>query len=137
MNETLKIQAQNYFRGVYSGQPEVVDNLAAPEIYATYPVFEQLFNTPALRGRKALREFAIGFGQRWRRAIITFHEIIQEGNQVVLIWSFEAVRVESDQEHRWGGITLIKFNEFGKVIAEIGEESTPGPMGRAIDDAKL
>jgi hypothetical protein len=36
------------------------------------------------------------------------------------------------QKKSWGGITLIRFNEAGKIEAEIGEESEPGSIERMI-----
>ena len=38
--------------------------------------------------------------------------------------------VIAGREYSWGGITLFHFNESGKIIAEIGEESSPGPFER-------
>jgi hypothetical protein len=57
---------------------------------------------------------------------------------VVLLWSFRARNVDSgpqggpptNEEHVWGGITLIRFDGSGKIVAEIGEESAPGPLER-------
>ena len=128
MNEEFKNRAQQYICGVYCGQPSVVDALAGKNIVLSYPVFEQLFNTSTFFGRKGVKEFAMGFCQRWTATHITFHETIAEGYQVVLLWSFYGRRVDTQQEHRWGGLTLIRFDETGKIIAEIGEESTPGPF---------
>ena len=130
MEGELKNRAREYFRGVYGGKPEVVDVLAAKDIVSTYPIFENLFKTPALQGRTAVKDFAIGFSQRWDNAQITFHEAIAEGSQVVLLWSFRARRVETNEEHSWGGITYFRFDGSGKIVAEIGEESTPGPVER-------
>ena len=61
-----------------------------------------------------------------------------EGNRVVLVWSFRARNVGSvrpgeppiHREQSWGGITLIRFDNAGKIVAEIGEESAPGPEAR-------
>lgn len=61
---------------------------------------------------------------------LTIHESISEGNNMVMIWSFKAIWAESGQESRWGGITLIRFDDSGKVVLEVGEESRPGPAGR-------
>ena len=56
----------------------------------------------------------------------------------MLIWSFEGKRVTPTQDelhptnevHKWGGITLIRFDDAGRITAEVGEESEPGPVGR-------
>ncbi len=130
--------AQKWLRGVYGSDPLVVDELAAEEVVLSYPVFQKLFGKSALRGREAVRNFASGFCQRWKDTEITIIETIARDCQVVLIWSFKGRNVASvrddvkptNEVHEWGGITLIRFNENGKIVAEIGEESEPGPMGR-------
>jgi hypothetical protein len=135
---TLKDRAERYFRGIYGSDPSVVEELAAPEVFISYPVFTRLFNTPVLRGREAARNFAIRFGRRWSEPEIAFHEALQEENSVVLVWSFQALRTPIDLEdqtnagrlHSWGGITLLRFDETGRITAEIGEESAPGPFIR-------
>jgi hypothetical protein len=137
-----KALAERFFRGVYGGDPSVVDDLAGAEIVVSYPIFQEMFETPAIRGRAAVRDFASGFGQRWADASITFHEAVVEKDRVVLVWSFRARSVGSSQpnnppsneEHAWGGITLYRFDTNGKIVAEIGEESVPGPVARLAAD---
>jgi len=133
-----KAAAQQYFRGVYGCDSSVVDRLCADDIAVSYPVFQKLFNTPVLRGRDAVRHFASGFCSRWTDATVTFHDVIADSNNVVLVWSFQGRNVGSSrsdvppsgQLERWGGITLIRFNEAGRIEAEVGEESEPGPFER-------
>jgi hypothetical protein len=125
--------AEQYFRGVYGCQPGVVEDLGATDITVTYPVFEELFGTPALVGQDAVRSFAEHFCRKWVDPKLVFHEAISEGNRVVLVWSFSALDTDAPPgtpRSAWGGITLLEFDEDGKIEAEIGEESTPGPMGR-------
>ena len=105
---------------------------------SSYPGFEELFGTKVIRGREAYKNFAIGFGERWTDVHVTFDEEIAEDDKVVLVWSFSKKRITpaqdsssvADQEYSWGGITLFRFNESGKITAEIGDESSPGPMKR-------
>ena len=60
---------------------------------------------------------------------VVFHETIVQDNRVVLIWSFRGRNVGSPRKdvqptneiQSWGGITLIRVNESGKIEAEIGE----------------
>ena len=130
MDHTLKLKAQKYIRGVYCGPFAAVLDVADENIVSSYPVFQQIFGDPAIKGLHALEAFAAGFSQRWTESKVAFHEIIAEGQVVVLLWSFTARRVETDQEHQWGGITWVRFNKAGKVVAEIGEESSPGPVAR-------
>ncbi|MGA8263291.1 MAG: nuclear transport factor 2 family protein [Ignavibacteriaceae bacterium] len=137
-----KALAEQYIRGVYGCDSTVVDNLAADSIIISYPIFEKLFNTPAIRGKEAVRHFVSHFCSRWKEPKYTFHEAIAESGKVVLVWSFKARFVGSQQTdvpptnqlQKWGGITLIRFNEAGKITAEIGEESDPGPFERVAQD---
>ena len=134
--------AERFFRGVYGGDPSVVDALASEEIVSTYPIFASLFNTPVIRGRAAVRRFASGFSERWVDPHIVVHEAVGNDTAVVLVWSFRGRNVGSsrperrptNQEHSWGGITLYRFDAAGKIVAEIGEESEPGPMERLATD---
>jgi uncharacterized protein (TIGR02246 family) len=131
-------QVERFMRGVYGCDPSVVDELAADSVVLSYPIFEQLYHTPALRGRQAVRRFAEGFCSRWKDGRFTFHESLADGDDVVLVWSFRARFVgpaspggpAPGEEQAWGGITLYRFDDSGKITAEIGEESTPGPMAR-------
>ena len=143
MEEERKDMAEQFIRGVYGGNSSVVDNLAGEEIVSSYPIFQKLFNTPAIRGRKNVKDFAIGFSQRWADAKFTIHEAVAEKDLVILIWSFQARNVgtgpqgkpPSNQVHNWGGITYFRFNEANQIIEEIGEESEPGPFARLeVDD---
>jgi hypothetical protein len=133
-----KAVAERYFRGVYGCQPSVIDELAAEEIAVTYPIFQTLFQSVSIRGRQAVKEFAARFCSKWTDARISIDDAVVEGDQVVLVWSFQARDTASvptgeppaHQEHRWGGITLFRFDGAGRIVAEIGEESEPGPIAR-------
>lgn len=130
--------AHEWFRGIYGSDPTVVDRFAADDVFVTYPIFQTLFKTPVVRGKDAVRELAVGFAERWKETEIEYHETVVHGDHVVLLWSFKGRNVGSAREgveptneiHSWGGITLIRFNADGKIVAEIGEESEPGPIGR-------
>lgn len=130
--------AQRYFRGVYGGDSSVVDELAAKDIVVSYPIFVDVLGTPAIRGHESLKAFITGFSQRWAEPEFEFHEAVSDVGRVVLVWSFSARSVASrspgepptNELHRWGGITLFRFDGSGRITAEIGEESEPGPFGR-------
>jgi hypothetical protein len=138
MIERHKALAEQFLHGVYGGNPSIIDELASDDIVSSYPVFLRLFNAPSIRGREALKKFVVGFAERWSDPQITIHEAVAEEDRVVLIWSFRATRVDSSKkddpttnlEHRWGGITLFRFDSSGRIVAEIGEESEPGPIER-------
>ena len=125
--------AQRFFRGVYGCDASVVRDVASSDVIVSYPVFEKLFGKSAFRGVEAVESFAQGFCERWASAEFTFHESLTNEQNVVLIWSFSAQRTaDPAQTSRtsWGGISLFRFNDNGQITAEVGEESTPGPMAR-------
>ena len=140
--QELKTIAERYFCGIYGCDSTVVDDLAADNITISYPIFQKIFNKPAIRGRDAVKHFSSHFCSRWNEAKITFHETVAESSKVVLIWSFKARNVGALQPDvpptgevkSSGGITLIRFNKAGKIEAEIGEESEPGPIERIMQD---
>jgi hypothetical protein len=115
-----------------------VHELANEDVVLSYPIFEKLFGAMTIRGREAARAFASGFCSRWVDDRIVVHEAIEEGDTVVLVWSFSARNIGSadkdrpptNEVHSWGGISLFRFDAAGKITAEIGEESDPGPFSR-------
>ena len=54
------------------------------------------------------------------------------------MWNFQGRNISSPRPdiqpngnvENWSGITLIRFNKDGKIVAEIGEESEPRPLKR-------
>lgn len=122
--------AEQFFRGVYGCDASVVDELASEEIVISYPIFETLFNKPGIRGRDAVHVFADNFCKKWSEAQVTIHETVREGDKVVLVWGFQARDTATGKEHAWGGISLFRFDREAKVAAEMGLESTPGPIER-------
>lgn len=140
METNHKAIAERYFNAIYKCQLSVIDELADKDIVISYPIFQTLYHKPAIRGRKAVKRFASSFCSKWAEAQINIDEAVEEGNRVAIVWSFQArnigeiqPEVQSDnQVHRWGGISLLRFNSAGKVVEEIGEESDPGPTARLM-----
>jgi len=134
--------AEQLFHSVYSGNLEKIDSLVSDDMVASYPIFEQLFGTKAIRGREAYKKYATHFNQGWTDEQITINEAVSEDKNVVLVWSFSALRTETapdssvvaGKKYSWGGITLFHFNEQGKINLETGEESSPGPIERLKPD---
>jgi hypothetical protein len=132
--------AKTFFQAVYSGHLEKADSLMADSMVSSYPIFQQLLQKPTIQGRKAYISFQKGFNERWKDTRVSIHETISEDNKVCLMWSFSGtwanvdttinVPFELGKEYTWGGLSLVSFNESGKVIREVGEESNPGPFIR-------
>jgi len=131
--QSLSGVAERYFRGVYGCNPAVVEELASPDIVVTYPIFQSLFGKPVLRGRDAVEAFAEHFCRKWANPEVVFHDAVSDERRAVLVWSFSARNTEAapgEPVSEWGGISLFRFDAQGRITAEIGEESTPGPLGR-------
>jgi len=138
----LTSRAERFLRGVYGGDLAVVDELAADGIVLSYPIFQTLFGVPALHGRDAAREFAASFARKWADQVLTVHASIADGRAALLVWEFSARNVGArpgetapdGEVHAWGGMSLLRFDADGRVVADIGEESSPGPAGRVGTD---
>lgn len=133
--------AEQYFRDLATCDLSEITELTSKNIVVSYPIYNQILHKPAIRGRQEVLDFYAGFCNRWKDPQITIEESIAEGNQVVLIWSYQARNVgspikgqtPSGKVEHWGGITMLRFNEAGKISLEIGEESAPGPFGRILE----
>lgn len=142
METNHKAVAERYFNAIYGCQLSVIDELADKDIVISYPIFQTLYHTPAIRGREAVKRFASSFCSKWADAHFTINEAVEEGDRVAIVWSFQARNVaetrpgvqHDNQLHTWGGISLLRFNSAGKVVEEIGEESDPGPTARLKAD---
>lgn len=130
--------AVRFFHAVFGGRPSDIDELAGDDVVVTYPIFQRLLSKPTVRGREELIAFATRFSTTWTDARITVEETIAQGNSVVLMWTFTARNTgpgatgdpPSNKEASWGGLSLYRFDEHGKITTEIGEESFPGPAAR-------
>lgn len=137
-----QLAAEQYFNGVYACDQAALDSLAADDIVISYPIFDSLFGTPAIRGRSNVLGFAARYCSHWSDPEITIHEVVEDGNRVVLVWAFTAVGGVQDsaavtttpKRQSWGGISFLRFDSTGRVIEELGEESTPGPIARLRGD---
>jgi predicted SnoaL-like aldol condensation-catalyzing enzyme len=129
-----KKSAEAFLNAIYGCKPEKIDSLADDRIVVSYPIFQELFNKPAISGKKAVKNFATGFCKKWSDPEVTVHRQIEEEDTVVLVWSYKASGIDSETGAKnfssWGGITYYRFNKDGKIIEEVGEESSPGPIGR-------
>ena len=130
--------AEGFFEAVYGCDATSIDDYGAEGVVVSYPIFETLYQTPAIRGREAVRDFSSSFCRRWSDPQITVNQAIEEGDRVVLLWSFSAVdnmaltQPGGDARARdsWGGISAFRVDDQGKVVEEVGEESSPGPIAR-------
>lgn len=126
--------AQRLFRAVYGCTGESLDSLAAPDIRMSYPIFAERLGSDVLEGRGAVERFSAGFCQRWLNPEVTVHDVVSDSSRVVLVWSFVATPAGDDDSEKspvgWGGISVFEVDEVGRIVAEYGEESTPGPFAR-------
>ncbi len=126
--------AESFFDAVYGCAPERITELASPDVSISYPIFSTLYGTPVIHGVEAVAEFSGNFCRRWSDGVLSIDEAIVEENRAALVWSFSATdRMASEPSvarQSWGGISFFRFDEDGRVVEELGEESTPGPTAR-------
>lgn len=139
--------AEGFFRGVFACDPAAIERYGAEDVVGSYPIFETVYQTPAIRGRDAVLAFSEGFCVRWSDPQIVIHDAVVQDDRAVLVWEFSAVSAEDvatgddddgpptvDARSRWGGISFFRFDSGGRVTEEVGEESTPGPAARLRPD---
>lgn len=136
-HDDLADTAEAFLGAVYGCAPERIGDLARSDVSISYPIFESLYGTPAIRGREAVQEFSGSFCRRWGDGRLVVDERIVEGDRVVLVWSFSATRRDAEDlagaRSSWGGISVFRFDDEGRILEEFGEESTPGPVARRAD----
>lgn len=138
MNRTdLIARAERFFRGVYDGKPEVIDELASEKTVISYPIFEQLYGKVALRGKDDIRVLCTNFARKWVDRKLTIRDAIVDANKVVLIWGFQASFVSNEDAKpsepvKWAGISIFKLDSSGKIEKEYGLESQPGQFSQLL-----
>ncbi len=133
--------AEGFFRGIWGCSTDLIDEHGAEDAAVSYPIFESLYGTQTIRGREAVKELSASFCSRWGEPEISVHEAIEDGNRVVLLWSFSAIDKSASEESQhqstiretWGGISVFRIDARGRVVEELGEESSPGPVARLGD----
>jgi hypothetical protein len=140
---TQKVAAERFFRALYGCGSDAaleIEQLAGPDVRVSYPIFQTIFGQQVLRGQVAVQGFAEHFCRKWADPSITVHEAVEEGNRVVLLWGFAATDQQAPDPQTaggsWGGISILRFDSAGRVVEEVGEESSPGPVARLASDAE-
>lgn len=136
--ETAAQRAERFLRAVYCCEQSDLAVMSSDEVCISYPIFEEILGKSAIRGRAAVEAFSERFCSRWSDPVLNIHETVSEGNEVLLLWSFQATSTAgTDPESRkWGGMSYFRFDAEGRVTLELGEESTPGPWARLNADAQ-
>ena len=134
--------AESFFRGVFECDARAIRANGARDVSVSYPSFENLLGRPTVRGLEEVQDLSSRFCQRWMNPSITIHESVSNAGRVVLVWSLQAGDRSDGRESAmgdiihpvgsWGGISYFRINRSGRVMSEIGEESTPGPMARIL-----
>ncbi len=134
-NKSNEEQAMQYFKSVYVEDSGQLEKLISDNIVVTYPVFQEIFNKVGFSGKEEVIQFANHFKQKWYERSVKFRDVITEENKVVLIWTCTGKQVAENptntddaQKQTWGGITVIYFNDSGKINAEFGLENDTGPF---------
>ena len=133
--------AEAFFRGVYGCAPEGLVEISNPGVALSYPIFERLYDTSVIRGLESVTDFSASFCRRWASPTISIDQTIDDGERVVLVWSFSAIdqlaQDSAQTRQSWGGISVFDFDDSGRVLEEFGEESSPGPTARLANPPGL
>ena len=133
-NPDLPATAEAFLDAVYGCAQEHIGELANPDVSISYPVFSSIYGTSVLRGVQAVTELSGSFCRRWTDGVLSVDETIVQGDRAVLVWSFSATNRQAEDpaaaRESWGGISVFRFDDDGRVLEEFGEESTPGPTAR-------
>jgi hypothetical protein len=130
-------RAERFFRGVYGGKPEVIDELASDKIVISYPAFEKIYGKVALRGKDDVKVLCANFVRKWVDRKLTVRDVLVDANRVVLVWGFQARFVNEENAKpsepvHWAGISIFCFGDGGKIEKEYGLESQPGPFSQLL-----
>jgi len=126
--EKNKAIARRFSQVWGTGDLEILDELASPELTVHFPAFPQVIKgIPAFKER--LKRLRSAFGD----VDIRIEEEIAEGDQVVLCWSFSGIHQAefppsvppTGKRLKWTGISIYRIVN-GKVVDERGEEDLLG-----------
>ena len=140
--QELKTIAERYFRGIYGCDSTVVYISLLITSQSAIQYSKKYLTNLQSRGHDAVKHFSSHFCSRWNEAKISFPGNCCRVKQGSFDMDFKARNVGALQPDvpptgevkSWGGISLIRFNKAGKIEAEIGEESEPGPIERIMQD---
>jgi len=133
----IAARAERYFRGEYGGRPEVVDELASDRVIVSYPIFEEIYGKAALRGKEDVKVLCANFVRKWVDRKLDIREVIVDDKRVVMIWGLQARFVNNEDDEpsapiEWAGISVLCFDENGKIEKEYGLESPPGAFSQLL-----
>ncbi len=111
-----------------TGDLEIVDELASPDLAVRFPVFPH-----GIRGIPAFKEMLARLRSAFVNADIQIEDEIAEGDKVVLRWSFSATHQAefppsvrpTGKRLKWTGISIYRIVN-SKVVEERGEEDYLG-----------
>jgi steroid delta-isomerase-like uncharacterized protein len=126
--EKNKAIARRFSQVWGTGDLEMLDELASPELTVHFPAFPQVIKgIPAFKER--LKRLRSAFGD----IDIRIEEEIAEGDKVVLRWSFSGTHQAefppgvrpTGKRLKWTGISIYRIVD-GRVVDEKGEEDLLG-----------
>ena len=126
--EKNKAIARRFSQVWGTGDLEIVDELASPELTVRFPVFPH-----GIKGIPAFKEMLTRLRSAFVNADIQIEDEIAEGDKVVLRWSFSATHQgeftpgirPTGKRLKWTGISIYRIVD-GKVVEERGEENYLG-----------
>jgi steroid delta-isomerase-like uncharacterized protein len=125
--EENKAIARRFIRVWDTDDPSILDELAAPDIYVSYPILPG-----PIQGAGPFKEVLAGVRAGLPDIKIEVGNLIAEGDFVVAPWTISGTHLgdlmgipPSGKRVTWDGITIYRI-EDGKVVDERGEENGLG-----------
>jgi steroid delta-isomerase-like uncharacterized protein len=121
--EENKAIARRFAQVWNRGGTEVIDELAAPDLVVSYPLFPAEIHGPA-----AFKELLAGVYKAFPDLGLRVDDIIAEGDKVAARWTTWGTHQgdmpglpATGKRAEWTGITIYRIAD-GKVVEERGEE---------------
>jgi predicted ester cyclase len=134
-----KIIARRFQEAWGTADLSVIDELAAPNFTASYPYFQYTHGKDSLEDLEEFKQAILRLHSEMSNlTLVSEDDVIAEGDKVVIRWTasgtctqdiFELVDGSSiiGKSIVWSGITIFQIVD-GKVVAEIGQEDSWGPL---------
>ena len=123
--EKNKTIARRFVQIWGKGDPDLIDEIASPEITLYYPALPRV-----AKGIAAVKKFfTVGIPSIFGDRDVQVDEVIAEGEKVVVRWSFSVTHIgewplgtpATGKRLKWTGITIYHIVN-GRVVDEKGEE---------------
>ncbi|MFI5274172.1 MAG: ester cyclase [Ktedonobacterales bacterium] len=126
--EDNKDLARRFLQVWGRGSPELIDELATPDLSVYYP----LFPAGPTHGAEAFKQRLAGLHAAFPDLDIIAEDVLADGDRVIVRWNISGTQqgtffgvAGTGKRLTWTGITIYRV-AGGKIAEEVGEEDTLG-----------